>query len=501
MTRLAAGPTVDVKELQVEGNRKIDSTTLQALVADGVGRSLSLHDLEELALRITKYYRAHGYFVARAYIPAQELTDGVVRIRVIEGNYSAFRLANKSLVRDATVQGMLDEVKQYDIVSLDTLERAMLIIDDTPGVQVTRADVMPGERVGTSDFAVDTAATPRYDGFVAVDNYGSAYTGRDRLSFDADVNSPTGSGDRLSASGLATDGGGLQNGGLGYSLPLAANGLRGQVDASKTTYKLGGAYETLDAVGNAKGTDVGLSYPIERTRARTIEVNGGASYRNLLDEVRSTDTRTPKKTRSVNLGASIRDERPLWGAAGLTQASLSLTHGDLAIHDPTALALDAAGPRTEGAYTKVDLNASRSTLLPGSFTLTGALRLQQALGRSLDGSERMAVSGFGGVVAYPPGELIGDDARFIHGQLDHSIAQWGAVQTSWQAFSDYGQVSYVHPMIGSSERHISDVGLGFDAVGKGPMLHAAIAQRLQAAAPLSEPYPRTKFLVQAGWVF
>ena len=31
------------------------------------------------------YYRAHGYFVARAYLPAQDITGGEVEIAVLEG--------------------------------------------------------------------------------------------------------------------------------------------------------------------------------------------------------------------------------------------------------------------------------------------------------------------------------------------------------------------------------------------------------------------------------
>jgi hypothetical protein len=69
----------------------------------------------------------------RKWLPARST------IRVVEGNDGRFIL-DKSLVRDDIVQGLLDDIKDCDIVSLDTLERAMLIINDTPGVTVTRAD-------------------------------------------------------------------------------------------------------------------------------------------------------------------------------------------------------------------------------------------------------------------------------------------------------------------------------------------------------------------------
>jgi hemolysin activation/secretion protein len=112
---------------------------------------------------------------------------------------------------------------------------------------------MPGEKVGTSDFAVDTKATARYNGYLMLDNYGSVYTGKNRMSFNVDDNSITGRGDKLSVSGLGTEGTGLLNGRVGYSLPLASNGLRGEIAYSHTRYQLGGSYALLNANGTADG--------------------------------------------------------------------------------------------------------------------------------------------------------------------------------------------------------------------------------------------------------
>jgi hemolysin activation/secretion protein len=503
MVETAGAPRIAVQRLQIVGNRVIDTATLAALVADGAGKTLGLAELEALAQRITRHYRARGYFVARAYIPAQDVTDGTVRIRVVEGNYGEFRLANKSLVRDATVQAMLDDVKKYDIVSVDTLERAMLIINDTPGVQVTRADVLPGQRVGTSDFAVDTAATPAYDGFVALDNYGSAYTGKDRLSFNVDANSPTGRGDRLTLGGLGTDGGGLRNARLAYSALLAPDGWRGELAVARTQYQLGEAFSPLDAVGTAKAVDASFSYPLRRTRSQTIELDFSFDYKDLLDEVRATGTESPRTTKAITAGASLRDENAWLGEDGLTQASVVLTFGDLSIGNAAALAADQAGARAAGDYSKLVATAGRTSVLPAGFTTTGLLRWQQTLNhKNLDGSEQMAVSGPGAVVAYAPEELIGDNARFLHLELGHPLPAIGNLQDACQVFVDVGAAGEAQAFTGNPERHLSDLGIGFTAGNaKGPVLQAALARRLPSAAPLSESEPRTRFLLQAGWSF
>jgi len=502
MSALPSGPRVDVRKIDIVGNRVIETATLQVLVADGAGKSLTLAELEGLALRITRHYRSKGYFVARAYIPAQDVTEGVVKIRVVEGNYGRFQLKNRSLVRDSTVQAMLDDVKGADIVSLDTLERAMLIINDTPGVQVTRADVMPGDKVGTSDFAVDTRAKSRYGGFVMIDNYGSIYTGKNRLSFNVDVNSPADRGDRLSLSGMDTDRSGLNNGRLGYSLPLAANGLRGEAAVSKTNYQLGNTYSSLDATGTANGVDLTLSYPVRRIRAQTIEVDLSLAHRNLEDKTESTRTVIPKTSNSVTAGVSLREDDTVAGSAGETQANLSLSVGHLNIDDAIARANDAAGAQLQGNYNKLMAELSRTSALPRDFVLTAALKAQHTLGsRNLDGSERMSVSGSSAVMAYPSGELIGSDANLAHADISRALPPLGALQSNWRLFGDWGSAKAANPLPADVSRHISDLGLGWTASYDGALIRATLAHRLDAAPAVSEPFPRNKLLIQAGWTF
>src|SRR5690606_2831495 len=69
-----------VKRLRITGNRAFPEAELLALVKEAEGRTVSLAELNELAGRITRYYRERGYLVARTYIPAQDVTEGNVEI-------------------------------------------------------------------------------------------------------------------------------------------------------------------------------------------------------------------------------------------------------------------------------------------------------------------------------------------------------------------------------------------------------------------------------------
>src|SRR6218665_1354179 len=69
-----------VREVRLQGNRRVTTPELEALVADLVGPAVSLADVRQGTRRITAVYRARGYLLARAYVPAQEMKDGLLRI-------------------------------------------------------------------------------------------------------------------------------------------------------------------------------------------------------------------------------------------------------------------------------------------------------------------------------------------------------------------------------------------------------------------------------------
>lgn len=495
------GPHIEVRRFEIVGNHEIGTAELQAQIKQEGGTSMTLAQLEAVATTLTRYYRSKGYFVARAYVPRQEIKDGVVALQVVEGHYGDFILQNQSLVRDDIVQSMLDDAKRHDIVSLDTLERAMLIINDTPGSKVVRADVMPGKQVGTSDFAVQTAPDPRYQGYAMLDNFGSRYTGKERVSFNVDWNSPSSRGDRLSAAGLASVNGKLLNGRLAYAGVLSPSGWRGQAAVSRTTYELGDVFESLDAFGYADALDLGVTYPIKRTEAQTLEFGLNYGYKSLKDEIGSTNTVTPKRSQALTASLSWRDERRLLGADGVTQINAALSAGGLDILDSTARDLDqaAGGPHLHGSFSKLTLNLSRLSLLPHGFSVRGTIKHQTALGdKNLDPSERLNVSGIAGVMAYPSGELSGSDATLVRLELSRPLPPAGALQSQWSVFADYAQGQ---PLKSDDRRSLSDVGIGWSATYKSLLIKAYLAHRLDSTPAQSEPTPRDPFWIQAGWVF
>lgn len=497
-----SGKQIEVKHFTITGALHVKPEILQAMLQPYEGKSYSFAELQKITSRITKYYREQGYFVARAYIPKQSMREGLLEIAIIEGNYGAFHLKNSSLVKDESVQGMLDDVKEANIVSVDTLERAMLIINNTPGAKVTGADVRPGQEVGTSDFDITTEATDPYSAYIVGDNYGSKYTGRYRMNVGLSANSPLGYGDKLGMNGVLSTTSDLKNGKLYYNFPLMANGLRGEVSAAKTTYSLAEDYEALDALGYATTLEASLIYPIIKTRLETLDISLSYDHKNMKDEVRSTDTVTKKESDAANLTLAYTRSCLLFGLNSTTNASITLTHGNLSFKDADALAIDQAGAQTDGDYSKINGTIEKSIQFNPEYALTTSFRFQKALGnKNLDGSEDFSLGGAYGVRAFPDSEHSAENGYIFGAELFYTLPSYEGINHKVSLFGDTGYATMENSISGSESRQLSDLGVGYQASYKQFFTKAQIAHVIGGEKVESESERSTKLLLQIGYIY
>lgn len=113
-----------VGTIRIVGNTLIPTATLHALVASGEGHSLTLDQLNALAARITQAYHAQGYPLDSAYIPAQTLSNGTVRMVVIEARYGQVSLQNTSTVSSRPLTATLAPLAAGAPVAQSSLDRS-----------------------------------------------------------------------------------------------------------------------------------------------------------------------------------------------------------------------------------------------------------------------------------------------------------------------------------------------------------------------------------------
>jgi hemolysin activation/secretion protein len=109
-----SGKKIFVQGFTITHNNNLKEEELQQLLTSYTKRELSFNELLEATSVITKAYRNRGYFVARAYLPKQNIQDDIVEISVIEGYYGDFVLENNSTLKDNTIQEIFDNAKAIE---------------------------------------------------------------------------------------------------------------------------------------------------------------------------------------------------------------------------------------------------------------------------------------------------------------------------------------------------------------------------------------------------
>lgn len=473
---------IAVKAFKVSGNSAFTATELEALVADMTGGEYTLAKLEAAAGRITAHYRAHGYVVARAYLPAQEIRDGVVAINVVEGRIGEQRFNNRSRLSDERANAYFRGVKSGDVLQAKPVDRALLLLNDTPGVGGTRATLQPGASVGTSDLLVEIDPSVPYTTNLEADNYGNRYTGEYRLSGALALNSPFQIGDQFSLRALASN----QNMNYvrtAYQAPAGGSGLRLGAAYSDTRYRLGREFAALQAHGTATSYSLFAVYPFIRSQISNLSGTFTWEEKKLYDQTDAPITASDKRVRLANLGLAGNHQDAV-GGAGITSFDLSLVAGDLSM-DAVSLAADTASAKSNGSFTRIAYSANRLQRLTGSNTLFLAISGQQT-GKNLNSSEKFSLGGAAGVRAYPQGEGNGDEGWLVNLELRHAFAP----TLQGVMFYDAGSVSInSNPFVAGTDntRNISGAGVGINATLADIQIKTCMAWRTSGGQPTSEP--------------
>ncbi|MDO8250292.1 MAG: ShlB/FhaC/HecB family hemolysin secretion/activation protein, partial [Rhodoferax sp.] len=435
--------------------------------------------------------------VAQAYLPAQDIKDGVVTIAVIEGQYGKVAVRNQSKLSDGLIQSQLDGLNSGDTVAIAPLESRLLLLSDIPGVKVT-STLAPGASAGTSDLIVDVAPGRRVTGSIDADNAGNRYTGEYRLGATVNLNNAAGLGDVASLR-LLTTGSGLNYARASYQVQLG----KATVGAAYSWlgYELGKEFSYTGATGTAKIASLYGSYPLIRSRNTNLYAGLAYDHKTFQDK-NPVDLDMPvADKKSQVLTASLRgDHRDSLGGGGLSGYSLALSTGNVDLQTPE-LQNRYALAQTSGHFNKLGFSAMRLQRVTDSVSLYAGINGQVA-SKNLDVSEKMELGGMYGVRAYPVGEAYADQGYVL--TLEARVRVPTPVQLPGQVqligFVDTGSVTtHKNPWeAGDNRRTLSGAGVGLNwSDTNNFMVRAFYARKLGSEAAQSAPDKSGRFWIQA----
>ncbi len=455
---------IDVRGYQLSGNTVFPDETLLALISQQIG-SMTLSQLEQVAMRITRHYRDRGYMVARAYLPYQEIRSGIVRFDILEGRFGEVRVRNASNLSEHRLRGTLersacDGTCAGGLIREAPLERGMLRLADLPGIRV-RGELQPGRDVGSSDVVLNVEPTRRFRGSIDATNHGGRYVGRERATLTAAYANPFGIGDQANFQGAYSAGSTYAS--LGYDAPINYRGTRAFVSVYRMDYELREDFAALGAEGDTLGGEVGLAHSLFRDSRRSLGARVTYAYKSIEDDVTAAAITNERvaTTYTATLDGALNDA---WlGRLAINRLSLGYTAGELEIREPLSAAIDAATVRTDGHFDKISYWLSRSQQLTDRWSLyvkaTG-----QIADRNLDSSEKFYLGGPNAVRAYAVGEAAGDRGYLASAEVRRVFFGPFGGTTELIAFYDRGRVrADARPWQDAAmTRTLDGYGTGFD---------------------------------------
>jgi len=472
---------ITVTRIRVTGAKKFSARVLQALVADLVVGMHTLSQLEAGAARITAYYRKRGYFLANAYIPEQDIQNGVLDIAVLEGTLDQVKLNNSAGVTDEKVLSHLKRLNTGDALQKSAIDRQLLLLRGTVGVDKVRASLQGGSKAGTSDLLVETTPSAPYNGRIQLSNHGNRYTGEYQLGVSLNINSPLKIGDQLTMRAVGSNGD-LLYGRLAYQMPVGGDGLRVGAAYSRNRYQLGKEFESLDAYGTSETASLFATYPL--ILSQTSSLFGALTYENkkLNDRMDTVFADTDKQVQLVSMGLSGERQDVIYGGGRISfDAVMYAGHLNM---DAAARLIDAGSAHSNGDFVKATYTLNRLQRITEQDTLSMTLSGQWA-GNNLNSSEKFSLGGAYGVRAYPQGEASGDAGNILNLELAHYFTQ----QLRGVLFYDYGNIRINRDAFLTTDntRTLSGAGIGINASLFGLQLNSYLAWPMQGGTPLSEP--------------
>jgi hemolysin activation/secretion protein len=443
-----------VKRFRITGATLVPSGEIQYALEPWLDVEITFADLEDALQAITDLYQKHGWY-ARPQLPEQDLVDGVVTIQIIEGKLGEVKVDESAGARISGNRIVNTITARQDLgapLNLKAMERAISILNDTPGISVNTA-MAPGTTPETTDLIVKVEPKRWWGLNSSIDNFGARSTGYGRISVNGNADNPLGIGDQITVNYVGSLG--TQFGRIGYTLPIGYDGLRFGVNYSAL------GYHTIDSFGypvkqfgTAQIGELLATYPL--LRSATGNINTALTFdkkryynasQNIsgapLADVNATNAQPGvivqigDKWLNVGTWALNGDhyDSLLGGGAFYWGSNLTTGYLDLTSSPAVAVATDQNGLNAAGNYTKYTGNLSRLQRVTDTTQLWMSWQGQLA-SKNLDSSEDFSLGGPQGVRAYPNYEAQGDQGWL--GTLE-GRRTFG---DSWQgtAFFDAGRI-------------------------------------------------------------
>jgi len=423
----------------------VTESELRTIISPYLEQKVSLQDLYEIAHRIDLLYDEKG-ILGRVQIPPQDVKNGAVRMRFIEGhvgrvqirqdrpfkrsgndagsengddaeftiydsrentdNWQDRRLFQPFVYRPHMIAHQFSS-REGDLIRSKQIEEELLRFNmvNLPKMQL---ELTAGEEVGETDLIYRLKSPKPVDLSVYCDNFGRPTTGEYRIGTMMNLNNFMGRGDRWFLNMIASPDGDLADTYVGGNVPIFSNGFAFIGSFEYTNYALvSGDFSVLEVDGWSRKGDFGFSLPVWVSQERLVRVYAkGMNY-----DSQNYFTGVPQHHFNVLSGiVGMTWERFGTNLYQIFDTSIS-----------TGREINANGGHHR--YTLWRGNWTGVRKLSENWSVVGRLGFQ--IGSSREPSiEMFQIGGIASVRGYTEGILAGDSGYFLNLELHRTLRTW-----------------------------------------------------------------------------
>lgn len=297
---LDLGVRVTVKRVEVLGSTAFSSEQLQAVVASFIGKDATFEELLAIRTAITRLYTDNGYTTSGAFLPSQDLTDGVVKIQVVEGAVEKIEIRGLQRLREGYIRDRITLATQAPI-NLRRIEQALQLLQLNPLITTMQAELLTGTSPGLSLLKLKVIEAQPLAVAVSTDNRDSPSVGEIRGTLLVSHNNLLGFGDRFSTNYSISQG--LNSYDLSYEFPVNPRDGTLNLSYSKSNSEIvEEPFSALDINADAFTISLGFRQPVIRTPttefALSLSLDSRQSQTFLLEDIPFSFTLGPENGKS-----------------------------------------------------------------------------------------------------------------------------------------------------------------------------------------------------------
>lgn len=388
--------TIRVERVRVDASQILPKEKIDAIISPLEGRTVTVTELQQAIDAINALYKAGGHATSRAILPPQTITEGEVRIRLVEARVGEVRLKGVEALDPGFVTERV-RLEAGELLSVARLESDLVRFNRLHETRLS-ASLAAGRSFGTTDVELTAVEPGRHAVSLFFDNAGNDTVGEGRGGLDARLRNLLGRSDALQFVATRTEG--AENYALSYSVPLTRNDLRLELSASDGHIRIvDGPFEPLDITGQSSDVSAGLTLPLHVSLQEQWSLYGRLSARESVSkfdgvELEAVDLHIV----TLGIAGEHQDDDSAWYIDG------ALSNGT------TMLGADSSFTTFRASGTRFDRVGDDMKLL-----LRGGLQLSAK--RVLPASELYQIGGAYTVRGFSEGLLSGRNGYFVSAEL------------------------------------------------------------------------------------